>query len=116
MHDITAVIGLSGGLTGAIAVSTSAKGALQILSRMTGFEVEEVDDFVRDAVGEMANMIGGRGKRDLSDFELRLGLPQVIVGQDYSVYSPGWALHRWVAFETELGPCTLDVGFDRVPT
>ena len=40
----------------------------------------DIDDFVRDVVGEMANMIGGQGKRDLAPFELRLGLPQVIHG------------------------------------
>jgi len=100
------------GMIGAIALSMTIDGALTTLERMTGFEAEEVDEFVRDCVGEMSNMIGGRGKRDLSRFELKLGLLQVIVGEDYAVYSPRWARHYWLALDTDIGPCTLDVGFD----
>lgn len=112
MHAVTSVIGLSGGLSGAISITLSRAGAMEILNRMTGIEATEVDDFVRDAVGEIANMIGGAGKKELSDFNLLLGLPQVIVGEDYRVYSPRWARHCWVALESELGPCAIDVGFD----
>lgn len=112
LHGVTAVIGLSGGITGAISLSTSVEGAMQILERMTGMPATEVDELVRDAVGEMANMVGGKGKRDLAQYELLLGLPQVIVGNDYAVFSPRWAKHYWIPFTTDIGPCTLEVGFD----
>ena len=72
----------------------------------------EVDKVVRDVVGEIVNVVGGRGKRDLPHFDLKLGLPQVIVGNDYCVYSPKWARHYWVPLETDFGACALDVGFD----
>ncbi len=109
---LTSVVGLSGKFIGAIGLSLPEAGAFQILERMTGIETDVVDEMVRDAVGEMANMIGGRGKRDLADHELKLGLPQVIVGKDYEIYSPRWAHHLWVELNTGIGPCTLDVGFD----
>ena len=109
---LTSVVGLSGRFVGAIGLSTTQEGAFQVLERMTGIVPTEVDEMVRDAVGEMANMIGGRGKRELSECELKLGLPQVIVGQDYEIYSPRWAHHYWIPLETGIGPCTLDVGFD----
>jgi len=111
-HDVTSVIGLSGGMIGAIALSVTTSGALTTLERMTGLEAEEVDEFVRDCVGEMSNMIGGRGKRELARYELKLGLPHVIVGEDYAIYSPRWARHYWVSLDSDIGPCTLDVGFD----
>ena len=111
-HDVTSVIGLSGGMIGAIALSLTCRGALTTLERMTGIEAEEVDEFVRDCVGEMSNMIGGKGKRELARYELKLGLPQVIVGEDYAVYSPRWARHYWLSLDSDVGPCTLDVGFD----
>jgi chemotaxis protein CheX len=109
---LTSVVGLSGRVVGAIGLSTSQAGAFQILERMTGMTSDAVDELVRDVVGEMVNMIAGRGKRELSEYELRLGLPQVIVGQDYEIYSPRWAHHYWIALDTGIGPCTLDVGFD----
>lgn len=112
MHTVTSVIGLSGGLAGAVSISIHAEGAFQILERMTGIEATDVDDFVRDAVGEIANMVAGQGKRELSQFHLKLGLPQVIVGADYCVYSPRWARHDWVPLQTDLGEIMLTIGFD----
>ena len=112
MFAVTAVVGLSGGLSGAISISTPEEAARKILQRMADIESERVDEFVRDAVGEVANVVGGKGKRDLSQYQLRLGLPQVIVGRDYAIFSPRWAQHYWIPLETALGPCTLDVGFD----
>ena len=112
MHSVTAIIGLSGCFSGMIALSTSVAGALQILKKMTGMESAEVDELVRDAVGEITNMIAGKGKFELAQFEFDLGLPQVIVGQEYTVYSPRWAKHYWLPLETDFGPCTLDIGFD----
>lgn len=112
MYSVTAVIGLSGCFSGAIALSIPTEGAIAVLKRMTGLEVPTVDEYVRDAVGEMSNMIAGKGKRDLSQYEFDLGLPQVIVGDEYTVYSPRWAKHYWLPLETDFGPCTLDIGFD----
>ena len=111
MHQISAMVGLSGDIVGSISFSTTTEGAFAILERMTGMEATGIDEFVRDAIGEMANMIAGFGKRDLEHFSLRLGLPQVIVGQDIVMYSPRWSRHFWVPLETDLGPCSLDIGF-----
>jgi chemotaxis protein CheX len=112
MYAVTAVIGLTGDMLGAISISMPEGTAFQVLERMTGIQAVESDDFVRDVVGEMANMIAGQGKRGMVPFELRLGLPQVIVGRDYAVYSPRWARHFWAPNTTDLGPFSLDIGFD----
>lgn len=112
MHSVTAIIGLSGCFSGSIALSTPVAGALEILKRMTGMESTEVDELVRDCIGEMSNMIAGKGKLELSKFAFDLSLPQVIVGAEYTVYSPRWAKHYWLPLETDFGPCTLDIGFD----
>ncbi len=112
MYEVTSVIGMSGQMTGALSFSITADGAKAVLERMTGIEAEEVDSDVRDAVGEMANMIAGFGKRHMESYGLNIGLPQVIVGEDYTVYSPRWAKHYWIRITTEFCECTLDVGFD----
>jgi chemotaxis protein CheX len=112
MHDLTSVIGMTGIVSGALAFSLSREAAIDVLRRMTGVETTEVDELVRDCVGEMANMIAGGGKLDLQPFPLKLGLPQVIQGHDYAVYAPRWSIHEWVPLETDFGPCSLTLGFD----
>ena len=112
MHDVTSVIGISGGMTGAISFSISAAGAMAVLERMTGMQPTEVDADVRDAIGEMANMIAGFGKRHLEMLGLNISLPQVIVGADYTIHSPRWAQHYWLPLTADFGECTVDVGFD----
>lgn len=112
MYAVTSVIGIVGKMSGAISFSLPAKAAISVMEAMTGIEATEVDADVRDAIGEMANMIAGFGKRHLEIMELNIGLPQVIVGEDYTVYSPRWARHYWVPVTTDFGSCSLDVGFD----
>jgi chemotaxis protein CheX len=112
MYPVTAVIGLSGELSGSLSFSVRVSGACQIAARMTGMECTEVDELVRDGVGEMANMIAGAGKRNLTGVKLSLGLPQVILGEEYTVYSPRWCKHFWTPLVTDIGDASLDVGFD----
>lgn len=115
MYTVTGTVGLTGAVAGAVSISTNADVACKMLEKMTGIETDEVDEFVRDVVGEMANMIGGRGKRDVFDDEVRLGLPQVIVGDSYEFFAPRWAKHFGVELETDIGKCALDVGFNNLP-
>ncbi len=112
MHEVTSVIGISGGMTGAISFSIPAEGAMAILERMTGIQPTEVDADVLDAIGEMANMIAGFGKRHMETLGLNISLPQVIVGGDYTIYSPRWAQHYWLPMTTDFSECSVDVGFD----
>lgn len=112
MKMVTAMIGFSGKLSGSLSLSFPGETAIRILDRILGFKADGVDDFVRDAIGEVTKTVAGKGKRDLSQFDLCLGLPQVIVGEDYSLFSPRWAVHHWLMIESELGPGSLDVGFD----
>lgn len=112
MFDLTSVIGMSGVVSGSLAFSVPEKGAITILEKMTGVVATEVDELVRDVVGEMSNMIAGAGKVDLEQFQMKLGLPQVILGHDYAVYAPRWSIHQWVPLTTDFGPCSLTLGFN----
>jgi chemotaxis protein CheX len=54
---------------------------------MLGMDVDEVGDDVNDALGEIANMLGGHVKQVLSKggLDLNLSIPTVISGESYSV-------------------------------
>ncbi|MFO1020156.1 MAG: chemotaxis protein CheX [Planctomycetales bacterium] len=113
LYAVSSSVGLSGELTGAVTFSTTIPVACKMLEMMTGMEATEPDEFVRDVIGEMANMVAGHGKRELEDYQLRLGLPQVMIGEGMVLYTPRWSTHYWLHLETDLGPCTLDVGFSQ---
>lgn len=84
-HDISGIIGLSGGARGAIALSFPKDCALDIVSKFIGEPVTEINDDVTDAIGELANIIAGYAKKDLTDFKIQISLPSVITGQGHKV-------------------------------
>lgn len=81
--EIVALVGLSGGSVGVVGVYASAALARQIAGALLGTEPEQVDDEVRDAFGEVANIIAGNVATFLSDKgeNIQLSLPTVVVGQ-----------------------------------
>jgi len=84
---ITAMVGMAGSFSGLVSVHTPQNLALQITSSMLGMEVSEVDDDVRDALGEIANMIAGSFKLHLTrgGADIRISTPSVVTGSEYVV-------------------------------
>ena len=58
-EDITAVIGVSGQLSGSLYLSMSNQVALKIISTILGQETKELDELGQSGVAEMANVIAG---------------------------------------------------------
>ncbi len=56
---------------------------------MLGMDVEEMGDDVNDALGEIANMLGGKVKMVLSKggMDINLSIPTIISGEEYSINS-----------------------------
>lgn len=86
---VTSMVGLAGSHCGTLAVHCPKPLALKITSNMLGMEVAEVDDDVNDALGEIANMIGGDIKHIFSPGggDLSLSIPTVIYGSEYVLES-----------------------------
>jgi len=59
------VIGLTGEVNGTISCSFTEKSILAIVSNMFGEEMKELNEEIRDAVGEITNMISGQARREL---------------------------------------------------
>ena len=55
---------------------------------MTGMEFTEVDDTVKDGIGEICNMLAGAWKGKVPDLAANCGLsiPAVITGRDYNLH------------------------------
>jgi len=87
--SITGMVGFAGIYSGVISIHCPVALALQITSSMLGMECEEVNEDLNDAIGEIANMLGGSVKQVLSKggMDVKLSIPTVISGEDYTVNS-----------------------------
>ncbi|WP_162601127.1 chemotaxis protein CheX [Occallatibacter savannae] len=102
-ESVTAVVGFGGILSGACVITCDESSARQIASRMTGMEFESLDDVVKDAVGELCNMVAGTWKSKVPDLASSCGLsvPAVISGRDYNLHmqSPEFSLVQMFTFD-----------------
>ena len=102
---ISGILGFSGDIKGMLRINCPNQVAMAITGSLLGMEVEEIDDDVRDAIGEIANMIAGGLKIYFArhNHSIELSIPTAIGGQSYTVHSLANA--EWVAV-----PFTLATG------
>ena len=111
LHELSAIIGVSGKATGTYVLSLSKQVSLEILRRMVGIEASEIDADVCDAAGEILNMIAGQTKAKLQKLELSISLPSMITGKDHDIRYPSDVRPICVLFDSEIGPYAIEVGF-----
>ena len=87
-HDVSGIIGLSGGAKGAVIISFPTSTALATVSAFIGLNLTSIDADVTDAVGELANIIAGAAKADLQGLNVTISLPSVVVGTNHKVTTP----------------------------
>ena len=102
-ESVTAVVGFGGILSGACVITCGELSARQIASRMTGMAFEDLDDVVKDAIGEICNMVAGAWKSSVPGLAANCGLsvPAVITGRDYNLHmqSPEFRVVRDFRFD-----------------
>jgi chemotaxis protein CheX len=113
--DVSGVIGLTGDASGTISVSFGKKSILSIVSNMLGEEMKELNEEIKDAVGEIANMISGQARQELENMgrSLQAAIPTVIMGKDHSIGH--MTRHPIIAipFSTPNGDFTIEVCFEQ---
>jgi chemotaxis protein CheX len=110
-YEVSGVIGLSGKAVGTVVLSFSKEVAVKAASTMLLTDLTEINDEVLDAVGELTNMVAGSAKAELEEYELQVSLPNVITGKGYEVHFPSEVTPIGIAFDTDWGPLTLEIGF-----
>jgi len=105
-ESVTAVVGFGGLLSGACVFRSPARTAMKIAGLMTGMEFTEIDDTVKDGIGEICNMLAGSWKGKLPELAANVGLsiPAVITGRDYNLHvqAPEFQLHHVYRFGDEV--------------
>ncbi len=85
--SVSGIVGLAGETKGLLAIHLPQKTALDVTTAFLGMEVEEIDEDVCDAIGELANMLGGclKAAIDPSGSKVQLSMPSAIHGQEYTI-------------------------------
>ncbi len=87
VNSISGIIGLAGEIKGMLAIHLPDKAALAVTTAFLGMDVDKIDEDVCDAIGELANMLGGSMKAilDPSGSKVQISMPSAIHGEDYAV-------------------------------
>lgn len=103
-------IGVTGDLKGSIVFSFSEQMALEIVTQMSGMEMDKLDKFVTSAVGELANIISGHAMTNLSekDYQCDIVPPQIIIGENKTI-SMATEKILTIPMKTEIGGFELNI-------
>lgn len=102
-YDISGIIGLSGKIIGTVAMSFPEASALAICNKFMGADLREMNAEILDAVGELVNIVAGNAKKGLSEFDIEISLPSVIVGRNHRIVEPKGCLSFVIPFVCALG-------------
>lgn len=85
--NLTSMIGLGGGIRGLLAIHCPASVAKAITGTFLGMDVDDLNDDVKDAIGEIANMVAGNLKISYGkiNINVELALPTSIIGESFHV-------------------------------
>ncbi|HOE79736.1 MAG TPA: chemotaxis protein CheX [Smithellaceae bacterium] len=109
--DISGIIGLTGSATGSLAVSFSEAAILKIVSNMLGENIKSMDGNIKDAVGEITNMISGVARKNLEadGFYIQAAIPTVVSGKNHSIAHVMGGPSLIIPFEIDDGSFVVDV-------
>jgi chemotaxis protein CheX len=112
--DVSGVIGLTGKVSGTMSASFTEKSILSIVSNMVGEEMKEMNDEIRDAVGEITNMISGHARTKLAHLgrSLTATIPLVIMGKNHIITHITTYPIFAIPFTTTNGDFTVEVCFE----
>ena len=104
----TAIIGITGTLRGAVAVTFSDETASRVTAKLA--QTDEVgEEALVDALGEIVNMIAGCAKAKIKGHNLDIGLPTVIRGDPFSLDHPKDCATVVVPFKGEVGDFSINI-------
>ena len=111
--DVSAIVGITGCKSGAVALSFSQSCAIALVKGLLGDAIEDIIADTRDAVGEITNMISGQARATLSEMGLPLqgSTPSIVFGANHSLSFPGQVTTVAIPFETDYGAFTLEFCF-----
>jgi chemotaxis protein CheX len=111
--SLSAMVGFAGFKQGNLTIHTPEKVAIGITQSFLGTEIEEINEDVQDAMGELANMIAGSLKPAISNDgkNVELSLPSVVYGKEYTMIVVAKADWIIVPFTVSYGQFLVGLEF-----
>ncbi|MCX5905632.1 MAG: chemotaxis protein CheX [Deltaproteobacteria bacterium] len=111
--DVSGIVGITGEAQGSLSITFQKDCILQIISKMLGEEQKEINDVVKDAVGELTNMISGDSRRRLQEIghNFQGAIPSVVSGPGHEVRHISKGPILSIPFTTVAGEFTVEVCF-----
>lgn len=105
--DLTVTLSLDGQLRGTIGICLPKACALDWTETLIDHKTEEIDQTVVDACGELGNMVVGGAKRRITGYQLKIGLPNVIIADRNAIVFPSGV--KPLNLEFEVGDSSIQV-------
>ncbi len=111
---VSSVVELKGNAEGTFAISFSAPCILSIVSTMFGEELTEMDDDIKDAVGEITNMISGQASQlyEKVGAGIKPTLLQVIMEEGHTIPHKLRSAVLGIPITTEKGNILVETCFN----
>jgi chemotaxis protein CheX len=109
-HEVTALVGVSGQISGLVLYAMSQEMALSIASRMMGEEFQEFDAIAKSGIGELGNVITGRAGVLLcqAGYSSNIDPPALLMGKGTMITTR--QLHRLVLpLRTDVGELEIQI-------
>ncbi|MEW6388423.1 MAG: chemotaxis protein CheX [Thermodesulfobacteriota bacterium] len=112
--DVSGIIGITGPPNGSMSLTFSAPCIIKVVSNMLGEDFPEVNDEIKDAVGELTNMISGTARNELGNqgYTFRISIPIVVAGPGHEIRHQCKAPTIAIPFDTDSGPFVVEVSFE----
>ena len=114
MGDVSAIIGITGVAEGSMALTFSEPCIVGLASSLMGETFTDLNDEVKDSVGELTNMICGDARRRLSEIGiiLQAGIPTVVAGKSHKITHISNGPRLAIPFQTQWGSFIVEVAFN----
>jgi|Deesub1362B_J571_1020462.scaffolds.fasta_scaffold03973_5 chemotaxis protein CheX len=114
---LVSMIGFVGTVSGLLAFFCSRSFALTLAKRLLGMPFPSVTQEVRDALGEIANMIAGNIKKHCEEqgHFIQISIPSVLEGDNFNLSRrPDTVFSRLLQFESELGNFFIQISIQKL--
>lgn len=108
--DVTGLVGFTGERSGSVSITFDKALAVTIVKNMLGEDVQNIIEDVKDAVGELVNMVSGQARAGLSQqgYSFQGSTPTVIMGDGHTISHVSSGPIMAIPFTAASGEFTIE--------
>jgi chemotaxis protein CheX len=112
--DVSGVVGFTGETSATVFITFDEPCIVKVVSNMLGEEINEINDDIKDAVGELTNMISGQARKELEETGklFQGGIPSVVSGKNHELMPMTKGPRIAIPFKTDFGSFTIEVALE----